>query len=234
VGGGGLIQFPAFLILVPGVPIPTLMGTNKLVSFTGTITALFRYLKNVSVPKTVLFPGLISSLSFAFLGAWCVSYLNKDLIRPLVVCLLVLVAGYTFFKKNLGSVHSPRLSKTETIVAAFATGGIIGFYDRPGNRKLPDFYFYFSLRVQLCGFFSLGQTFELRNQSCRTRFFRFYRTDNIFPGYSRSHLQCSWQLGGRKYRIEKRKRICTRVVSGYGFRPHIENFLGLVFYRLIP
>jgi uncharacterized protein len=166
VGGGGLIQFPAFLILVPGVPIPTLMGTNKLVSFTGTITALFRYLKNVSVPKTVLFPGLISSLSFAFLGAWCVSYLNKDLIRPLVVCLLVLVAGYTFFKKNLGSVHSPRLSKTETIVAAFATGGIIGFYDGffgPGTGSFLIFIF-----ISVFGFNFVASSASAKLLNCGT------------------------------------------------------------------
>ena len=36
VGGGGLIQLPAALILLPGVPIPTIFGTNKFSSLFGT------------------------------------------------------------------------------------------------------------------------------------------------------------------------------------------------------
>ncbi|MGH2668616.1 MAG: sulfite exporter TauE/SafE family protein, partial [bacterium] len=36
VGGGGLIQLPALLILVPGAPVATLLGTNKVASAMGT------------------------------------------------------------------------------------------------------------------------------------------------------------------------------------------------------
>jgi uncharacterized membrane protein YfcA len=37
-GGGGLIQFPAFLILFPQIPVPVLMGSNNIASFYGILT----------------------------------------------------------------------------------------------------------------------------------------------------------------------------------------------------
>jgi uncharacterized membrane protein YfcA len=45
VGGGGLIQLPALLVLLPGVPVPTVLGTGKLSSIAGTLAALRRYLR---------------------------------------------------------------------------------------------------------------------------------------------------------------------------------------------
>jgi uncharacterized membrane protein YfcA len=42
VGGGGLIQIPALLVLLPGVPIPAVFGTNKLASAMGTVAAVRR------------------------------------------------------------------------------------------------------------------------------------------------------------------------------------------------
>jgi uncharacterized membrane protein YfcA len=44
VGGGGLIQMPAMLVLLPGVPVPTVFGTGKVSSLAGTLAALRRYL----------------------------------------------------------------------------------------------------------------------------------------------------------------------------------------------
>jgi uncharacterized membrane protein YfcA len=43
VGGGGLIQLPVMLILLPSTPIATLLGTNKFVAITGTSMAAFQY-----------------------------------------------------------------------------------------------------------------------------------------------------------------------------------------------
>ncbi|MBA2743740.1 MAG: TSUP family transporter, partial [Chthoniobacterales bacterium] len=43
VGGGGLIQLPAVLILMPSIALPTVLGTNKFASFFGTTMAVQRY-----------------------------------------------------------------------------------------------------------------------------------------------------------------------------------------------
>ena len=41
VGGGGLIQLPAMLLLLPGVPVPTVFGTGKISSLAGTTAITF-------------------------------------------------------------------------------------------------------------------------------------------------------------------------------------------------
>jgi uncharacterized membrane protein YfcA len=45
VGGGGLIQLPALLLLLPEVPVPTVLGTGKVASLAGTSASAFRYLR---------------------------------------------------------------------------------------------------------------------------------------------------------------------------------------------
>ncbi len=50
VGGGGLIQLPALVIAVPkDVATPFILGTNKLSSFFGTLSASWVYLRKIRV-----------------------------------------------------------------------------------------------------------------------------------------------------------------------------------------
>jgi len=45
VGGGGLIQTPAALVLLSPYPVATVIGSMKIPSFTGTSFATVQYLK---------------------------------------------------------------------------------------------------------------------------------------------------------------------------------------------
>src|SRR3569832_2362501 len=78
VGGGGLIQLPAMFILFAGLPIPTLMGTNKFAAFSGTALATTRYLKQTPVPWKSIWPAIVTALLFSFLGARVISLIHKD------------------------------------------------------------------------------------------------------------------------------------------------------------
>ncbi len=129
VGGGGLIQLPALLILFAGFPIPTLMGTNKFAGFSGTALATSRYLKQTNVPWKSIWPAILSALIFSFLGARVVSYIHKEDIKIIVLCLLIVVAIYTFVKKEFGMHHAPKLNALQTAVYSFLTGALLGFYD---------------------------------------------------------------------------------------------------------
>ncbi len=129
VGGGGLIQLPALLILFPGFPIPTLMGTNKFAGFSGTALATSRYLKQTEVPWKSIWPAIVTALIFSFLGARVISHIHKDDIKIIVLCLLVVVAVYTFFKKEFGLHHTPKLNVFKTAIYSALTGAILGFYD---------------------------------------------------------------------------------------------------------
>ena len=147
VGGGGLVQLPALLLLLPDVPIPTVLGTGKVASLAGTAAALRRYLRGSgAVPlrwRTVAVTALVAG-GFALLGARAVSGLHKEAVRPLVLALLVLMAAYTFWRKDFGRLHAPRLHGRREVLTGAALGAALGFYDGffgPGTGSLLLFAF---------------------------------------------------------------------------------------------
>ena len=129
VGGGGLIQLPAALLLMPGVPFPTLLGTNKFASFFGTSMAVQRYSRHVKIDWHAIAPAAVAAFLFAFLGSRAVTLLNPAILRPLVLILLVVVAIYVFLVKDLGLIHQPKHAPRKTRWIALAIGSLLGFYD---------------------------------------------------------------------------------------------------------
>ena len=147
VGGGGLIQLPAMLLFLPGVPVPTVLGTGKVSSLAGTLAALRRYLSGPEKLdirwRTVALTALVAG-GFALLGSRAVSHLHKEAVRPLVLALLVLMAIYTFWRKDFGSLHAPRLKGSREIMTGILLGAALGFYDGffgPGTGSLLLFAF---------------------------------------------------------------------------------------------
>ena len=147
VGGGGLIQLPALLLLLPKVPVPTVLGTGKVASLAGTSASAFRYLRGlagVPINWPTVAVAAVTAGCFALLGARAVSGLNKELVKPLVLALLVLMAAYTFWRKDFGSLHTPRLHGRRELWTGVALGASIGFYDGffgPGTGSLLLFAF---------------------------------------------------------------------------------------------
>ncbi|GAA4008490.1 TSUP family transporter [Hymenobacter fastidiosus] len=129
VGGGGLIQLPAMLLLLPGVPVPTILGTGKVSSLAGTATALRRYAGQVPIRWRAVGAAAITAALFSFLGARVVSLLPAGLVRPLVLGLLVVIALYTFWRKDFGAIHAPRLPANREPLYGVAVGLGLGFYD---------------------------------------------------------------------------------------------------------
>lgn len=129
VGGGGLIQIPALMILLPDAPIAALFGTNKCVSVCGTSAAIWQYTRHVRVPWAAVLPTMLTALLCGFLGAATVSHLDPAALRPLILGVLVLVLVYTLWRKDFGALHAPRLGRSAQIAAGLAIGAAIGFYD---------------------------------------------------------------------------------------------------------
>ena len=69
VGGGGLLQLPALLLAAPGLPVATVLGTNKLAAVAGTSTAAVTYLRRTKVDRRLLGPAVGLALLFSGLGA---------------------------------------------------------------------------------------------------------------------------------------------------------------------
>ncbi|MFT4045232.1 MAG: TSUP family transporter [Solimonas sp.] len=144
VGGGGLIQVPALFVMLPQMEPVTLLGTNKFVSVWGTTAAALQYSRRVAIEWRATLPTIAAALLCGFLGASAAAHIPTDWFRPLMLALLVVVLVYTLWKKDLGALHAPRLSRTHTFWFGLFTGAVIGFYDGflgPGTGSFLIFAF---------------------------------------------------------------------------------------------
>ena len=144
VGGGGLIQIPVLFTALPGELPATLFGTNKIASVFGTSNAAWRYARRVQMPWRTTLPAALAAFAFSYLGAMAVTWLPRDLLRPLILILLVVSAAYTFWRKDFGAIHRPQYTGPRELVYALIMGGAIGFYDGffgPGAGSLLIFLF---------------------------------------------------------------------------------------------
>jgi uncharacterized protein len=129
VGGGGLIQTPSALILLPQYPVATVIGTLKIPAFTGTFFAAMQYAKRVSFNYKQLL--LMMSIAFmaAFAGSALLTIVSNHFMKPLLLAVLVVVFIYTLLNKNFGNhtakTHSVKTQWLYIILISL----IIGFYD---------------------------------------------------------------------------------------------------------
>jgi uncharacterized membrane protein YfcA len=128
VGGGGLIQTPAGLILMPNESVARVIGSLKIPSFTGTFFAARQYLQKVKIPlKRIL---LFTTIAFAasFTGSYCLTIVSNSNMKPIIFFVLVIIAIYTFTKKNLGQT-----SNHQSLIFSTKKGALLclalGFYD---------------------------------------------------------------------------------------------------------
>lgn len=128
-GGGGLVQVPALFVLMPSVPAATLLGTNKFASIWGTLWATWQYSRQIPMEWRATVPTCLAALLAGYVGARTVAHVPTDFLRPLILVLLVVVLVYSLWRKDLGALHAPRLSRAATVWVGLATGTVLGFYD---------------------------------------------------------------------------------------------------------
>lgn len=129
VGGGGLIQTPAALVLLPQLPVATVMGTLKIPAFSGTSVAAYQYSKRVKLNYRML--GLMAAIAFtaAFCGSKLLTMVSNSFIKPLLLIVLVLVAIYSYTNKQLGTHTEKQHTQKQQWWYAIAISLVIGFYD---------------------------------------------------------------------------------------------------------
>ncbi|MEO0311058.1 MAG: hypothetical protein RIQ89_715 [Bacteroidota bacterium] len=128
-GGGGIIQLPALLIQLPNLPFTTILGTNKIAGFSGTLVSAYQYSKSVKFDFMLLVVVIIVAAIAAYVGASMVSTIAPEKLKPLVLILLILISLFTFFKKDLGTVTINTPSRSARILWGIVLGICIGFYD---------------------------------------------------------------------------------------------------------
>ncbi|MCG2610532.1 TSUP family transporter [Flavobacterium sp. SM15] len=129
VGGGGLIQTPVALILLPNYSVASIIGSLKIPAFSGTSFAAFQYLKKVQMNWKLL--GIMSVIAFAssFIGSSVLIKVSNDFMKPLLLVVLTFLAIYTFMKKNFGQHQEKELSLKTQILYAIVISMAVGFYD---------------------------------------------------------------------------------------------------------
>lgn len=144
VGGGGLVQIPALIHALPGSSLATIFGTNKLAVLLGNAFSISGYLRRVKIIWKLIVPMMFSALIFSFVGAYSVSLIPKEPMEYFVFIILIIMAIYTFVKKDLGQIHSDIKIGMAEILTGIILGALIGFYDGifgPGSGSLLLFSF---------------------------------------------------------------------------------------------
>lgn len=163
VGGGGLIQIPALFAAFPTALPATLFGTNKLAAIVGTASAAVQYARRVAIPWKVAAPGALAALVASWLGARAVAYLSPELLKPLILLLLVLVAIYTFVRKDFGARSSAAPDDRRAGNAALLIGACVGFYDGFFGPGTGSFLIFLFVRVLGMDFLRASVTAKIIN-----------------------------------------------------------------------
>ncbi len=142
VGGGGLIALPA--LLFTGLPPASAVATNKLAGTIGSLTSTIIFYRSGELDLKSVYKLFPLTFIGSMIGAWTVHLMNPEVLKPLMLVMLAVVAIYTIFKKDWGGTSTyKKLSIrhfTIFIILIFA----IGFYDGfigPGTGSFLIFAF---------------------------------------------------------------------------------------------
>lgn len=128
VGGGGLLQLPA-LLMVPGITPVQALATNKLGSIFGTTTSAITYARRVNPAMGTALPMAAAALLASYGGAVVAASLPERIILPLILLALIGVGVFTAVKPQVGQLEKLRYVGMGHLARAVVIGLIIGFYD---------------------------------------------------------------------------------------------------------
>ena len=129
VGGGGLVQLPALVVLFPGAAPVHVLATNKVGSVCGTTASSVTYYRRVRPDPGTFLPLMALAFVGSVIGALVASHIPSAAFEPIILVVLVLVGGYVLFRPRLGAVTDLRFSGHRHTAMAIAAGLTIGFYD---------------------------------------------------------------------------------------------------------
>lgn len=132
-GGGGLIALPAYLLA--GIDMHTAMGTNKLSSSIGTLSASITYFMH----KKILLKVAFFSAFFAFVGSSIGSFIalevSTKLLEKVLIAIIPIMAILILQKRAEHTDESTHLSWVKMAVISLTVGMYDGFIG-PGTGTL--------------------------------------------------------------------------------------------------
>jgi uncharacterized protein len=150
VGGGGLVQLSALLVVLPGGEAIFSVATNKLASVVGTASAAVTFARRVRIDRAHAVPMALAAFVGAVGGALLAAALPSRVLTVVVLVALVAVGIYTWRRPELGAVHAPRFARRAQGAVMVVGGTAIGFYDGLAGPGTGSFLVF--LLVGLVGF----------------------------------------------------------------------------------
>lgn len=130
VGGGGLILIPLVMILNPGMSNAQALGINKVAAIFGTASSAAVLARKVpSATKALRYAPL--ALAGSAGGALIASSVDKQIMRPVIIVLLVAVGLFILFRPSFGqgSASSTTHTSSRTLLGLIALVAAISVYD---------------------------------------------------------------------------------------------------------
>lgn len=129
VGGGGLIQLPAALVILPHFPVASVIGSLKIPSFSGTVFAAWQYVKKVSIDWVLLTVICVLAFFASYSGSLLLTQVSNRFMKPVLLVVLTLVAIYTYTKKDFGQKEAHDHTFRQQLAMGVIISLLIGFYD---------------------------------------------------------------------------------------------------------
>jgi uncharacterized membrane protein YfcA len=129
IGGGGLIQTPTALVVLPQYPVATVIGTLKVPAIAGTSLASLQYARKVKLEYALLGSMMLIAGVAAYGGSALLTVISNNFMKPFILVVLVLVAIYTFANKSFGLHMEKAHTKKQEWLYCILISLVLGFYD---------------------------------------------------------------------------------------------------------
>lgn len=129
IGGGGLVLIPLILAVMPQLAPVTALAVNKVAAVTGTASAAVTLVRRVRPPTRLLLLYIPVALVCSGAGALAASSLDKQVMRPLIIVLMLVVGLVVVFKPSFGTGESSTLPRGWRLWVALGAVGLIAGYD---------------------------------------------------------------------------------------------------------
>ena len=129
-GGGGLIQLPGLMAILPNVPVVTLLAINKTSSVCGTGTSTIEYIRKGVINLKRMWKSALVAFFSSACGAFTAKRVPNELMKPLIIVLLAFLIIFTLLKKDFGKEETAsRFNTTQQTILGLLMGLVMGFYD---------------------------------------------------------------------------------------------------------
>lgn len=128
VGGGGLLQIPMLMLVLPQTPLPALIGTAKVAGFPGLVGAVITFARKLKPAWPLILRASATAVPCAVLGASLATRLDPAWARPIILTVLTLMAAQVLLHRGFGE-RAPGPPRWLTGPMPWIAGALIGLYE---------------------------------------------------------------------------------------------------------